>query len=140
MGEVEGGGAGAEKAVVDEARVQTRRHAELVEPDWIILDFAHHWLPPIADEHRVMCATFTILPLWITSLLSHLAFCGHEAEWVTEAWFPDASGISNAARLVKEDEEPIWCSGHEQSAVTVRCCGGGHCVTMLELTGASAAT
>ena len=24
-------------------------------PDWIMVDFAHHWLCPIADEHQVNC-------------------------------------------------------------------------------------
>uniref|UniRef100_A0A8R7R060 Glycosyltransferase n=2 Tax=Triticum urartu TaxID=4572 RepID=A0A8R7R060_TRIUA len=29
-------------------------------PDWIILDFCHHWVPPIADQHKVPCAAFLI--------------------------------------------------------------------------------
>ena len=32
------------------------------KPDWIVHDFAHHWLPPIADEHGVPCAAFFIFP------------------------------------------------------------------------------
>uniref|UniRef100_A0A0E0CSQ5 Glycosyltransferase n=1 Tax=Oryza meridionalis TaxID=40149 RepID=A0A0E0CSQ5_9ORYZ len=31
-------------------------------PDWIVVDFCHHWLPPIADEHGVACAMFHIIP------------------------------------------------------------------------------
>ncbi|XP_020162409.1 UDP-glycosyltransferase 91C1 [Aegilops tauschii subsp. strangulata] len=29
-------------------------------PDWIILDFCDHWVPPIADQHKVPCAAFLI--------------------------------------------------------------------------------
>ncbi|KAM0837906.1 hypothetical protein ACQ4PT_061334 [Festuca glaucescens] len=29
-------------------------------PDWIVLDFCHHWVPPIADHHKVACAAFMI--------------------------------------------------------------------------------
>jgi hypothetical protein len=31
-------------------------------PDWILLDFAHSWLPPIAEQHKVPCALFLIFP------------------------------------------------------------------------------
>ncbi|EMS49645.1 UDP-glycosyltransferase 91B1 [Triticum urartu] len=32
------------------------------KPDWIFVDFAHHWLPPIAEQHKVPCALFSIFP------------------------------------------------------------------------------
>ncbi|KAM3298506.1 hypothetical protein ACQJBY_040125 [Aegilops geniculata] len=31
-------------------------------PDWIFVDFAHYWLPPIAEQHKVPCALFHICP------------------------------------------------------------------------------
>uniref|UniRef100_J3MJA6 Uncharacterized protein n=1 Tax=Oryza brachyantha TaxID=4533 RepID=J3MJA6_ORYBR len=30
------------------------------KPDWIVVDFSHCWVPPIADEHQVPCANFSI--------------------------------------------------------------------------------
>ncbi|KAI4973775.1 hypothetical protein ZWY2020_041556 [Hordeum vulgare] len=29
-------------------------------PDWIVLDFCHHWVPAIADQHKVPCAALLI--------------------------------------------------------------------------------
>ncbi|KAF0907040.1 hypothetical protein E2562_014648 [Oryza meyeriana var. granulata] len=28
------------------------------KPDWIVVDFAHYWVPHIADEHKIPCAIF----------------------------------------------------------------------------------
>ncbi|KAJ1288193.1 hypothetical protein BS78_02G071900 [Paspalum vaginatum] len=96
------------------------------KPDWIILDFAQHWLPAIADEHKVPSAVFLIFPAACVAFLgpkelndahprsaaedftvpppwlpspSLLAFRGHEAEWIAGAWRPNASGISDVARI-----------------------------------------
>ncbi|RCV09695.1 hypothetical protein SETIT_2G050100v2 [Setaria italica] len=46
------------------------------KPDWIILDFAHIWAWPIAEEHKIACAMFLIFPA------AHLAYAGpkHENE------------------------------------------------------------
>ncbi|KAI4989395.1 hypothetical protein ZWY2020_036712 [Hordeum vulgare] len=43
------------------------------KPDWIFVDFAHHWLPPIAEQHKVPCALFSIFPA------SFIAFAGTKA-------------------------------------------------------------
>ncbi|KAM7258472.1 hypothetical protein ACFE04_014213 [Oxalis oulophora] len=37
---------------------------ETTNPDWIIYDFAHHWLPPIAVKHGVSRAFFSIFNAW----------------------------------------------------------------------------
>ncbi|WVZ62328.1 hypothetical protein U9M48_012089 [Paspalum notatum var. saurae] len=124
------------------------------KPDWIVIDFAQHWLPAIADEHKarstlvlyhhlthhlvltsisrgtsvhqVPCAVFLIFPAacvafvgpkelneahprsaaedftvpppWLPSP-SVLAFRGHEAKWFAGAFQPNASGISDIARI-----------------------------------------
>ncbi|CAL5089212.1 unnamed protein product [Urochloa decumbens] len=98
------------------------------KPDWIILDFAQHWLPAIADKHKVPCAVFLIFPAsgvaflgtkelnaahprssaadftvpppWIPSP-SCIAFRGHEAEWFARAWDPNASGVSDISRILE---------------------------------------
>ncbi|OEL23436.1 putative UDP-rhamnose:rhamnosyltransferase 1 [Dichanthelium oligosanthes] len=97
------------------------------KPDWIIMDFAHHWLPAIGEEHKVACAVFNIVPAafvaflgpkelndehprsapedfmvpppWIPSS-SPLAFRAHEAEWLaSQAWRPNTSGVSDLDRF-----------------------------------------
>ncbi|CAN6165506.1 unnamed protein product [Urochloa humidicola] len=101
-------------------------------PDWILVDFAHHWLPPIADEHKVACALFLIFPAAFVAFIgprelndahhprtaaehfmspppwipppSPLAFRRHEAEWIAGAFRPNASGISDRDRFWKTQE------------------------------------
>ncbi|TVU44532.1 hypothetical protein EJB05_03977, partial [Eragrostis curvula] len=75
------------------------------KPDWIFNDFCHHWLPPIADEHGVPCATFdfTAPPVWCggssSSFLPAVAYRRHEAEWIAAAFRPNASGVSDMDRM-----------------------------------------
>ncbi|CAL5089776.1 unnamed protein product [Urochloa decumbens] len=82
-------------------------------PDWILLDFAHYWLSPIADQHQVPCAMFVIytatwiayagsrqenikhprvtvedlmpMPRWFPTAPPSLAFRRHEAAWLAAA-------------------------------------------------------
>ncbi|GJN24847.1 hypothetical protein PR202_gb12615 [Eleusine coracana subsp. coracana] len=96
------------------------------KPDWIILDFAHSWVWPIAEEHKIACAMLLIYPVammafagpkheneahprtttedymvpppWIP-FPSTLAYRRHGAEWMAGAFRPNASGVSDADRF-----------------------------------------
>uniref|UniRef100_A0A0D9WWM2 Glycosyltransferase n=1 Tax=Leersia perrieri TaxID=77586 RepID=A0A0D9WWM2_9ORYZ len=97
------------------------------KPDWVVVDFANVWAPPIArGEHGVPCAWFSIYsaaalaffgprsayeahprgepedfmspPPWIP-FPSALAFRRHEAEWIAAAYRPNASGVSDVGRI-----------------------------------------
>ncbi|CAN6165507.1 unnamed protein product [Urochloa humidicola] len=99
------------------------------KPDWIVPDFAHHWLPPIAADHKVPCALFQIFPAallafigpkalneahpraaaedfmvpppWIP-LPSPIAYRRHEAEWLVQtSCRPNISGASDMERFWK---------------------------------------
>lgn len=94
--------------------------------DWIIVDFCHHWVPPIADRHKVPCALFMIFPAatmafwgprWANAanprtepedfavppkwmpFPSTAFFLRHEAEWVAGSFRANSSGVSDAERL-----------------------------------------
>ncbi|KAF0907038.1 hypothetical protein E2562_014646 [Oryza meyeriana var. granulata] len=96
------------------------------KPDWVVVDFANGWVPPIADMHQVPCAFFSIFtaaalafvgpkaahdahprtepedfmspPPWIPPP-STLAFRRHEAVWIAAAYRPNASGVSDIDRM-----------------------------------------
>ncbi|XP_038972161.1 putative UDP-rhamnose:rhamnosyltransferase 1 [Phoenix dactylifera] len=97
------------------------------KPDWIIHDFCHHWIPPIASMFEVPCAFLSIFPSsflvfigppsemkleglrrtpeqftkppeWI-SFPSSAAFRLHEAQAFTEHYQDNASGFSDIRRL-----------------------------------------
>ncbi|CAL5079640.1 unnamed protein product [Urochloa decumbens] len=100
-------------------------------PDWIVLDFAHYWLCPIAEKHQVPCAMFLIFTATATAYMgprqenmSHpritpedfmpmprwfpsppfLAFRRHEAAPVAAASELNASGISDTDRIWRAEE------------------------------------
>ncbi|XP_072148041.1 putative UDP-rhamnose:rhamnosyltransferase 1 [Setaria viridis] len=97
-------------------------------PDWVVVDFAHHWLPPIADEHRVPCALFFIFPAAFVAFVgpkelndahprtaaehfmvpppwipppSPIAYRRQEAEWIAGAFQPNASGVADSVRMLE---------------------------------------
>ncbi|XP_037436674.1 putative UDP-rhamnose:rhamnosyltransferase 1 [Triticum dicoccoides] len=96
-------------------------------PDWIVHDFCHHWVPPIAGGHGVPCAVFIIVyatfmaflgprsanakhpraatedfavaPRWIP-FPSTIAYRRRsEAEWIAAAFRANASGVSDMDRV-----------------------------------------
>ncbi|CAL5066079.1 unnamed protein product [Urochloa decumbens] len=103
-------------------------------PDWIVLDFAHYWLCPIADQHcsfGVPCAMFLIFTATATAYMgprqqhiSHprvtpedfvpmprwfpsppsLAFRRHEAAAIAAASELNASGVSDTERIWRAEE------------------------------------
>ncbi|KAM0857307.1 hypothetical protein ACQ4PT_048568 [Festuca glaucescens] len=112
-------------------------------PDWIIVDFCHHWIPPVAAQHKVRCAAFlnvyatclafwgpawanaahprtkpedfTVPPKWIP--FPSTAFLHrHEAQWVTGGLRTDASGVSDMERstlVLERCRLTIYRSCHE---------------------------
>ncbi|CAN6180278.1 unnamed protein product [Urochloa humidicola] len=100
-------------------------------PDWIVLDFAHYWLCPIADLHQIPCAMFLIftatamaymgsrqenvrrprvaaedfmpMPPWFPSP-PPLAFRRHEAAAMAAATELNASGVADTERLWRTEE------------------------------------
>ncbi|CAL5079631.1 unnamed protein product [Urochloa decumbens] len=101
-------------------------------PDWILLDFAHYWLCPIADQQQVPCAMFVIytatwiaycgsrqentnhprvtvedlmpMPTWFPAAPPSLAFRRHEAAWLAAAGELNVSGVSDFERYMRAEE------------------------------------
>ena len=66
-------------------------------PDWIILNFAHSWFPPVAEQHDVPCALFLIFPAPFVAFLGPKAAndahprTAAEDFTVPPPWIPSAS-------------------------------------------------
>ncbi|CAM0954189.1 unnamed protein product [Alopecurus aequalis] len=101
------------------------------KPEWVFVDFAHYWLPPIAEQHKVSCAFFSIFPApfmafvgprtvndahprttpedftaqprWIP-FPTPIAHRLHEAKVLIEAFRPNASGMSDICRFWRTEE------------------------------------
>ncbi|KAJ4801237.1 Glycosyltransferase [Rhynchospora pubera] len=95
-------------------------------PDWIIMDFTHHWVPKIAEEYRIPCAFFSVFispalvffgpcsellggyrasvedftapPRWVP-FPSNVAYRLHEARVFLSVSDKKASGITDTERL-----------------------------------------
>ncbi|OEL22309.1 putative UDP-rhamnose:rhamnosyltransferase 1 [Dichanthelium oligosanthes] len=101
--------------------------------DWIILDFAQNWVWPIAEEHKIPCAMFLILPAALLAYIgtkhdneahprrttedcmaqppwvpfpSTLSYRRHEAEAIAAGFRPNASGVSDIDRLLQLVHHP----------------------------------
>ncbi|CAD6220378.1 unnamed protein product [Miscanthus lutarioriparius] len=102
-------------------------------PDWIVVDFAHYWICPIAEQHEVACAMFQILtatmvayfgprqenadhprvtvedfmpmPRWFfPSPSAFLAFRRHEAAWVAAATQVNESDVADFERFWRTEQ------------------------------------
>ncbi|CAM0877027.1 unnamed protein product [Alopecurus aequalis] len=115
------------------------------KPDWIVLDFCHHWLPPIAAEHNIACALFHIVPAAMNASLgprwanarhprstaedftvppawipfpSTIAYRRHEAWWMAAVFGGDKSGT------MLPDIERFWRTEERCRLFLNRSCHG----------------
>ncbi|KAF8690656.1 hypothetical protein HU200_041029 [Digitaria exilis] len=70
-------------------------------PDWIVLDFAHYWLCPIAEKHQIPCAMFFIYPAsWVAYGGAHEENVKHPCVTIEDfmAEMLNASGVADSER------------------------------------------
>ncbi|XP_058179635.1 putative UDP-rhamnose:rhamnosyltransferase 1 [Rhododendron vialii] len=83
------------KKAFDGLETELARFLETESPDWIIYDFAPHWLPPIAGKLGISRAFFSIINAWF------LAFFG-----------PSAAMLDNSVLQLTDPEQflvpPKW--------------------------------
>uniref|UniRef100_A0A453TCV9 Uncharacterized protein n=1 Tax=Aegilops tauschii subsp. strangulata TaxID=200361 RepID=A0A453TCV9_AEGTS len=87
-------------------------------PDWIFVDFAHYWLPPIAEQHKVPCALLYICPPFVAFIGPTAANEAHprttaEDLMAQPRWIPFPTTIAH--RL------------HEAKDMLVQTVGVNHC-------------
>nr|XP_015645233.1 UDP-glycosyltransferase 91C1 [Oryza sativa Japonica Group] len=124
----------AEACAAGDGEAVTAAAGFLRKPDWIIPDFAHSWIWPIAEEHKIPYATFLIVPAALVAILgprrenlthprttaedymvqppwipfpSNIAYRRrHEAEWMVAAFRANASGVSDMDRFWESEQHP----------------------------------
>ncbi|KAA8546693.1 hypothetical protein F0562_003076 [Nyssa sinensis] len=116
------------KKAFDGLQTDLTRFLETSVPDWIIYDFAPHWLPPIAARLNISSAMFIIINAWFLCFLgppsviihgsdprtepehftvppswvpfpTKVSYRPHEINWIIGAAKQNVSGISDAYRL-----------------------------------------
>ncbi|MFX9847885.1 hypothetical protein ABTP16_18720, partial [Acinetobacter baumannii] len=115
------------KKAFDGMESELTRFLERSAPDWIIFDFAPHWLPPVATRLGISRAFFLIINAWFLALFGPLdalvtgsdyrttpqdfmvppkwvqfqtkvAYRRFEAEWMLQATKTNDSGVSDFYR------------------------------------------
>ncbi|OEL17039.1 putative UDP-rhamnose:rhamnosyltransferase 1 [Dichanthelium oligosanthes] len=87
------------------------------KPDWIILDFAHHWLPPIAEEHEargsvtVPCAVFFIFPAAFVAFMGTKELNDAHPRSVAEDFTVPPPWIPSPSGLAFRGQEAEWIAG-----------------------------
>ncbi|XP_022880689.1 putative UDP-rhamnose:rhamnosyltransferase 1 [Olea europaea var. sylvestris] len=118
------------KKAFDGMETELARFLEESRPDWIIYDFAPHWLPPVAARLGISRAFFLIFNAWILAFFGPLeilindkdertgvedfmippkwvkfetkmAYRRYEANWIVGATHKNDSGFSDSYRVGK---------------------------------------
>ncbi|KAF8772436.1 hypothetical protein HU200_005763 [Digitaria exilis] len=103
------------------------------KPDFIIHDFAHNWLWPIAEEHKISCAVYLIMPAALLAFFGSkekneahprstiedymvpppwidfpttMAHRRHEAKAIAAAFRPNDAGVSDIDRFWEMQQRP----------------------------------
>ncbi|KAL2527975.1 UDP-glycosyltransferase 91A1 [Forsythia ovata] len=99
------------KKAFDGLENELTRFLEDSAPDWILYDFAAHWLPPVAarlefltlingSDERNKAEDFLIPPKWVR-FETNVAYRRYEANWIVAATQKNDSGASDVYRCGK---------------------------------------